>query len=106
MDSLTYALMGAFCWGIAPLFGKIALLDVSAAAGLIARTLLAGGLVTPWLIYRGGLGYLLSRLAGRPPYPYLGPCLVPGPCLLHLRRYPIQVAGQNGSLLIRVPSYP
>ncbi|CEP66254.1 Drug/metabolite transporter [Moorella glycerini] len=60
MNPLSFALLGALCWGIAPLFGKVALLDVSAAAGLIARTFLAGGLVAPWVIYRGGLGYLLS----------------------------------------------
>ncbi|MGI9952082.1 EamA family transporter [Moorellaceae bacterium AZ2] len=60
MSPRFFALLGAFCWGIAPVFGKLALLEVSAVTGLVARTFLAGGLVTPWVIYQGGLSYLES----------------------------------------------
>lgn len=60
MRTLGFALLGAFCWGIAPLFAKLALLEVSATTVLVARTFLAGGLVAPWVIYQGGLGYFLS----------------------------------------------
>ena len=60
MDSFSYALLAALCWGVAPVFGKLGLANISATAGLIARTFLAGGLVAPWVIYRGGLVYLAA----------------------------------------------
>jgi transporter family protein len=45
-----FALFGAVCWGLAPVFGKLGLRGIRTFDGLAARTLITVLLVTGWLI--------------------------------------------------------
>jgi len=44
------ALFGTFCWGLAPIFGKLGLQNVNPVTALAARTLLASLVITLWLV--------------------------------------------------------
>ena len=50
---LLLALFGMFCWGLAPVFGKLGLSQVNPLAGLVLRTYLSAGLLTLWVIFNG-----------------------------------------------------
>lgn len=50
------AIFGMVCWGIAPLFAKLGLRNVSPASALALRTLLAACLVGSWVGFSGNLG--------------------------------------------------
>jgi transporter family protein len=58
VDAILFALVGAICWGIAPLFGKAGLRDINPLDGLVARTVITALLVTGVFIRRGGLDKL------------------------------------------------
>lgn len=47
------AIFGMICWGIAPIFAKIALENVNPIAGLTLRTLLAASVVSTWMVIGG-----------------------------------------------------
>lgn len=49
------AVFGMICWGIAPLFAKVGLKNVSPVYGLALRTLLAAILVGSWVGVSGNL---------------------------------------------------
>ncbi|HHV62859.1 MAG TPA: EamA family transporter [Firmicutes bacterium] len=58
------ALIGAICWGIAPIFGKLGLTRVDAMSALCVRTLMAGLMVVFWLFISGRVcvfRYVLPR---------------------------------------------
>jgi transporter family protein len=57
---LFYALFGMFCWGLAPLFGKLGLYNVNPVAALTLRTTIAFLLVTAWNVGTRGLGDFLQ----------------------------------------------
>lgn len=64
MDAILFALAGAICWGIAPLFGKVGLRGINPMDGLVARTIITTLLVTGVFIKRGGF-MTLSIIPGR-----------------------------------------
>ncbi len=47
------ALFGTICWGIAPVFAKVALKNVDPVAGLVLRTIFAASVVSGWVIISG-----------------------------------------------------
>ncbi len=47
------ALVGMICWGIAPIFAKIGLSNMSPIAGLSIRTLFTAGIIMGWMIVDG-----------------------------------------------------
>lgn len=49
-------LMGAFCWGVAPIFGKLGLRGIDPIDGLIARTLVTMSVILVWAFGAGRLG--------------------------------------------------
>lgn len=48
--AIFYAFLGMFCWGLAPLFGKLGLYSVQPMAALSLRTIIAATLVMGWLV--------------------------------------------------------
>ena len=52
------ALLGMICWGIAPIFAKLGLQNVSPATGLVLRTMIAVVLVSSWMCVSGGISQL------------------------------------------------
>lgn len=50
---IALALFGMVCWGIAPIFAKIALKNVDPLSGLILRTVFAGSVVIGWVVLSG-----------------------------------------------------
>lgn len=54
------ALFGMVCWGIAPIFAKIGLSNISPLPGLAIRTFFAAGMVTSWVICSGSLSQIKS----------------------------------------------
>ena len=54
------ALFAMVCWGIAPIFGKLALKDLDPLVGLAYRTYLSTALLTGWLIR----GKTFSKMEG------------------------------------------
>ncbi len=67
LGTVLWALFGALCWGLAPIFGKLGLGAVDPAAGLYLRTLTASSLVLIWLAVSDGW----SHLDGIPPAAWL-----------------------------------
>ena len=55
-----YAILGMFCWGLAPLFGKLGLYKVNPATALSLRTLIAATVVIFWLIGSRGFSQVLQ----------------------------------------------
>lgn len=47
------ALFGMVCWGIAPIFAKIALKNVDPISGLVLRTVFAASVVIGWVVVTG-----------------------------------------------------
>ncbi len=80
MSVLALAVVGALCWGIAPVAGKIGLAGVDPVVGLALRTLMASAIVVGFVIGSGawprlervpiqawmpiGIEALLATLAG------------------------------------------
>lgn len=60
MDAVIFALLGAVCWGMAPLFGKAGLRGINTMDGLVARTVITTLLVAGLFVYRGGVHKLLA----------------------------------------------
>jgi transporter family protein len=49
------SLFGMVCWGIAPIFAKMALKNLNPVVGLIFRTLFAAGVIACWSLASGSL---------------------------------------------------
>lgn len=47
------ALFGMVCWGIAPIFAKLALKGIDPTAGLVLRTIFAASVVSGWVLLSG-----------------------------------------------------
>ncbi len=58
--AILYAFLGMFCWGIAPLFGKLGLYNVHPLTALCLRTMIAATLVLGWLIGSRGFQQMLQ----------------------------------------------
>lgn len=58
--TLLVGLLGAICWGVAPIFGKLGLRHIHPMDGLVARTGVTLGFLLLWVIGTGGM----SRLKG------------------------------------------
>ncbi len=56
MSPVTLALAAAFCWGLAPLFGKAGLEKADPLTGLAVRTFFASGAVLLMVLVRGQMG--------------------------------------------------
>jgi transporter family protein len=54
---LFLALLGMFCWGLAPLFGKMGLMYMHSMTALTIRTIIAASLILSWQIVFGGPQY-------------------------------------------------
>lgn len=54
------ALFGMVCWGIAPVFAKVALKNVDPVAGLVLRTIFAASVVSGWVIISGSFSKVSS----------------------------------------------
>lgn len=53
MTVFLLSLFGMVCWGVAPIFAKLALKNLNPIVGLIFRTLFAAGIVTCWSLVGG-----------------------------------------------------
>ena len=60
MNAFWFAILGAVCWGIAPLFGKVGLRGVNFLDGLVARTAITLLFVSGIFICRGVFTNLVS----------------------------------------------
>lgn len=58
MKSLHFAFLGMLFWGIAPLFGKIGLIQVSPGIALTLRSIVISGILITWLTASGQMGSL------------------------------------------------
>ena len=58
MSALTLAVLGALCWGLAPVAGKVGLAGVEPVVGLALRTLMASALVLGFVMGSGTWGQL------------------------------------------------
>lgn len=54
------AIFGMVCWGIAPIFAKLALKNVDSVAGLTVRTLFAASMVMLWSAFSGNFPNIKS----------------------------------------------
>ncbi len=54
------ALFGMVCWGIAPIFAKLALKDIDPTAGLVLRTIFAASVVSGWVLLSGSFSKISS----------------------------------------------
>ena len=54
------ALFGMICWGIAPVFAKVALKNIDPVAGLALRTIFAASVVSGWVILSGSFSKVCS----------------------------------------------
>lgn len=64
MFEFMLALFAAFCWGIAPLFGKVGLKGVGPLDGLAVRTIITVCFIAGWIFASNGFG----RIARIPLY--------------------------------------
>lgn len=53
--AIVVGLIGAICWGIAPVFGKLGLENVHPMDGLAARTAITLAFILIWLFATGGM---------------------------------------------------
>ena len=53
-------LFGAICWGLAPIFGKIGLGNISPLDGLAARTIVTLAFLLFWLVVSNGFPRILA----------------------------------------------
>lgn len=58
MSALMLAVIGALCWGLAPVAGKVGLASVEPVVGLALRTLMASALVLGFVMGSGAWGQL------------------------------------------------
>lgn len=58
MSALMLAVLGALCWGLAPVAGKVGLAGVEPVVGLALRTLMASALVLGFVMGSGAWGQL------------------------------------------------
>ncbi|MBE3582774.1 MAG: EamA family transporter [Limnochordaceae bacterium] len=70
MNSLLLGLLGAVCWGLAPVFGKLGLRDLSPSDGLIARSLVTLSVIAVWAAVSGRYQHL--RFIAAKDWLYLG----------------------------------
>jgi transporter family protein len=50
-----------FCWGLAPLFGKLGLVQINSITALSIRTIFAASMIISWnLVFGNGLGRYLA----------------------------------------------
>jgi transporter family protein len=54
------ALFGTVCWGIAPIFAKIALKNIDPVSGLVLRTIFAASVVSGWVLLSGSFSKIIS----------------------------------------------
>ena len=54
------ALFGMVCWGIAPVFAKVALKNIDPVAGLVLRTIFAASVVSGWVLISGSFSKVSS----------------------------------------------
>lgn len=54
MEAIIFAILAAFCWGLAPVAAKVALGQVSPLFALGIRSALATAMITLWLQVSGG----------------------------------------------------
>jgi bacterial/archaeal transporter family protein len=54
------ALFGMVCWGIAPIFAKIALRNIDPLSGLVLRTIFAASVVSGWVVLSGSFAKVTS----------------------------------------------
>lgn len=52
-NTLLLGLLGALCWGIAPVFGKLGLRDIHPVDGLVARTIVTMTFILAWMVGAG-----------------------------------------------------
>lgn len=57
---ISLGLAGAFCWGLAPIFGKLGLRDVHPMDGLAARTTVTLAFLLMWVLTTRGLDRIAS----------------------------------------------
>lgn len=55
MTVFLLSLFGMICWGIAPIFAKMALKNLNPAVGLVFRTLFAASVIACWSLGSGSL---------------------------------------------------
>ncbi|HEY8498433.1 MAG TPA: EamA family transporter, partial [Limnochordales bacterium] len=58
MSALGLAVLGALCWGLAPVAGKIGLAAVDPVVGLLLRTLIASAVVVGFVAGSGAWPHL------------------------------------------------
>lgn len=63
MSGLLLAAVAALCWGVAPVFGKLGLRNISVFDGLAARYIVTMVFVLAWIIAAGRTGHI-RRIAG------------------------------------------
>lgn len=49
------SIVGAFCWGIAPIFVKLGLQNINPIVGLLVRTIITAGLIFIWMCVDGSI---------------------------------------------------
>lgn len=49
------SIVGALCWGIAPVFVKLGLQNINPAVGLLIRTIITAGLIFSWMYIDGSI---------------------------------------------------
>jgi transporter family protein len=54
------ALFGMICWGIAPIFAKVALKNIDPLSGLVLRTIFASSVVSGWVVLSGSFSKVTS----------------------------------------------
>lgn len=57
---LLLALFGMVCWGIAPIFAKLALRNIDPLSGLVLRTIFAASVVSGWVVFSGSFSKITN----------------------------------------------
>lgn len=52
------SIIGALCWGLAPIFVKIGLQNIHPAVGLAVRTIITAGLIFSWMYIDGSINQI------------------------------------------------
>lgn len=60
MQVIVVALLGAVCWGLAPIFGKMGLRNIQPLDGLVARTVITALFLMLWVLGSGGFRRIAS----------------------------------------------
>lgn len=64
LSEVGLAIVGALCWGLAPVAGKVGLVGIDPIVGLALRTLMASALVVGFVVGSGSWSYLERIPAG------------------------------------------